>query len=129
MQQTKKIDSVSFSKGIFELSFAIRQKESSFKLHLGSGFFDGEDINDLQSTGISFSGENGQIFDSSGNFFGGYYPSKVFGLDVHIKNEYKYSYFFNSLLISNDMDIESDYINAIKFESEDGDSLSLGIKK
>lgn len=124
MEKTKEIGS--FDKSIIDLSITTKGKESYFDLHFVSGIFTGEDYQ-IEATGASFSGVEGDIFDSSGNFFGGYCKDKTFKIKLHKKDEYKYSYFFDDVLICNDMDFSNTGINAIKLVSDGDVSLFADI--
>lgn len=79
----------------------------------------------LITTGFCISGSDGYLFDTSGNFFGGYQPNTPFNLQIHLKTGDKWSYFHNGKIIANDLYLDEN-VEFLKFEKENA-SLSATI--
>jgi hypothetical protein len=80
-------------------------------------------------TGFCFSGNNGYLFDQSGNFFGGYYSGKQFDLDIYyFENEKRISYFYNKVLIANNIYPKEvlPVLDTIEFDKINESTLQLG---
>ena len=53
---------------------------------------------------ITFSGNEGYVFDQSGHFCGGYQSGIPFDISVHYSKDFTgFSYYFNDILIANNM--------------------------
>ena len=53
---------------------------------------------------ITFSGNEGYVFDQSGHFCGGYQSGVPFDISVHYSKDFTgFSYYFNNTLIANNM--------------------------
>lgn len=95
---------------VADLQFKINPPSSGFSFCLGSGTGASNFV-----TGLAFSGYNGYIFDQSGNFFGGYRSGQRFDLQIHGFSELRASYFFNGVLMANDIGMNCG-INCLEFD-------------
>lgn len=114
-------------KGFYEIDVKISPADDFFELHLGQ---QANNLTEMIDTGISFSGQNGYIFDQDGLFFGGYTPNDNFKIKVVKKNYYDFSYYFNDTLIANDMQINTtgvgdiSALNSVYFSAGLGSTLN-----
>lgn len=68
---------------------------------------------------VSFSGVSGYLFDQSGNFFGGYQkgiPFKISGNYFFDGDTGRYSYFYNNVLVANNVYGSTGFVDSIRFE-------------
>lgn len=112
-----------FEKGYYDITLNIKKNTESFEVHIGRYSSEAEELGNLLETGISFSGENGYIFDQDGVFFGGYKPNVDCKLSIVKKDYDNFSYYFNGSLIANQKASPTKYLNAIKFTQYQTSSL------
>ena len=89
-----------YGNSIFDVSLSLESPISGFELSLTeTGAF-------YSSNLITFSGQEGYLFDQSGNFFGGYQSGVPFKLKVsHDYTNSTFSYYHNDVLIANGLDV------------------------
>ena len=104
----------------FKAIITPREPNSGFCLSFGATGQDGS-----LTTGVSFSGRSGFVFDQSGNFFGGYYSGRSLNLEGHFFGD-RLSYFYNSKLVNNNIPIANNF-NAVEFEKFGDSTLSLEV--
>ena len=83
---------------------------------------------------VTFSGQEGYLFDQSGNFFGGYDSGMPFNLKVYYDyDNTSFSYYWNDVLMANSLDVtgwsvfETGKVNLISFDKHGDSSLSLTV--
>lgn len=116
MKTTKPIQN--YEKFYFLANITPRSPDSGFRLSFGSTGVSGE-----FSTGISFYGRSGLVFDNDDNFFGGYYSGRSFKIEGHFFGD-RLSYFYDDVLINNNLPIVNNF-NSIEFEKFENSQLSL----
>lgn len=110
-----------YNKSIIDLTIVCQESNSLFSVAGGSGSIVDDNVV-LHQTGFVFSGINGFLFDQSGNFFGGYSPQISFNINVHLKEDGSFSYFYNDQLVSNNMQYTTG-MNYIEFEKNNSSLL------
>lgn len=106
----------------FSADITVGIPESGFSLTIGQSG---------QVDNLSFSGVSGYLFDASGNFFGGYQKNRPFNISGYFffeGEEGRYSYFYDNLLVANNMGGLTGYVDNISFEDYGGlNSADLSI--
>tara|TARA_Y100000401_G_scaffold29357_1_gene21422 strand:+ start:7695 stop:8102 length:408 start_codon:yes stop_codon:yes gene_type:complete len=103
---------------------------SGFELHLmetgsGAGAFKTANL-------VTFSGQEGYLFDQSGNFFGGYQSGSPFELSVFYDHSNRtFSYYHDNKFIANSLDVtgasvlDTGNVNFIMFDKHGDSSVSV----
>jgi len=107
---------------VADLEFRVNEPASGFSFAFGSGTGAGD-----FTTGLSFRGSGGYLFDQSGNFFGGYRSGELFNVQVHSFDFERASYFYDGVLMSNHIEIICP-INCIEFEKYGSSTMGMRIK-
>lgn len=98
----------------FSADISVGVPESGFSLIIGqNGGVDN----------LAFSGVSGYLFDASGNFFGGYKKNTEFNISGYFffDGDFgRYSYFYDGLLVANNMGGSTGYVDKISFEDYGG---------
>lgn len=106
-------------------SLIIRSPESGFRLSFGT-----RDEEDLFITGFTFYGYSGMLFDGDNNFFGGYTSGKAFNIHCHLfDSESRISYFFNDVLMNNNMSFAPYPVSTVEFDKINGSTVSLWVNE
>lgn len=113
----------SYQKSTIDFTVVVQPNSTGFSI-CGGSWADSTALTGF-STGFSVSGENGYLFDQSGNFFGGYKINVPFNLSFHFKSGAKYSYFHDDQLIANNFNYST--IDTIEF-GKDNSTLNFTVK-
>ena len=83
---------------VFDFSINVKSPSSGFEFTIQeSGIYPVKNI-------ITFSGNEGYVFDQSGHLCGGYQSGVPFDISVHYSRDFTgFSYYFNNTLIANNM--------------------------
>ena len=116
-----------FKNSVYDISISIESPISGFEFSLletGAG--------GAAHNLVTFSGQEGYIFDQSGNFFGGYKSGVPVELLVYYDQTNKsFSYYKDNLLISNGMDVTGSVVNStinhVSFTKHGNSTVSVGI--
>lgn len=111
-----------YNQSVIDFTISVNDVESGFSV--AAGLLDSEyDSPTLLYTGFAFSGYNGYVFDSQGDFVGGYSLNKPFNIVVKIDDNSQYSYFINNVLIANNL--TGNYFDCIEFDKHLDSSLLI----
>lgn len=102
---------------VADIKINVRDPDSGFRFSLGQNT--GVDFD----TGLSFYGYSGYVFDQENVFFGGYSSGSDFGIQVHVFEDNRVSYFFEETLIRNNLTAPFS-MNTFEFEKI-GDSSAF----
>ncbi len=104
-------------------NFIINSPQSGFSFSIG-----GTNQNNIFSTGFSFSGYSGYLFDQSGNLFGGYYSGTQFDLNLHFfEQDKRISYFYDDVLMANNIYCKSNslILDTIEFDKINNSTVNI----
>jgi|TARA_Y100000004_G_scaffold100311_1_gene112447 hypothetical protein len=116
-----------FQNSTYDISISVDSPISGFEFSLmGTGA--GGAANNM----VTFSGQEGYMFDQSGNFFGGYKSGVPIDLFVYYDHTNKsFSYYKNDVLISNNMrvtgTVANSSINHISFTKHANSTASFTV--
>lgn len=117
-----------FQNSICDISVSVDSPISGFEFSLMETGVGGGDHNL-----VTFSGQEGYIFDQSGNFFGGYKSGVPIDLLVYYDQTNKtFSYYKDNLLICNKMDVTGSVvdssINHVSFTKHADSVLTVNVR-
>ena len=82
---------------------------------------------------VSFSGQQGYLFDQSGRYFNGYQSGTTFNLKVFYDYSNRtFTFYHDDVLVANSYDVTgfsqgAGFINTVVFDKEDTSSLSVDV--
>lgn len=110
-----------YKESVINLTVTAENTNSYFSVAVGNGFDSGA-ITGLHNTGFVVSGQNGYLFDQSGNFFAGYQPEIPFTISVHNTAGNRLMYYYNDKIISNNTYKSAD-VDYIEFDKNNASLL------
>ncbi len=118
-----------FKDSIYKVDIAVESPISGFEFSLMKT---GIDSVFKSANLVTISGQEGYLFDQSGNFFGGYQSGTPFSLEIQYDYTNKtFSYYLDDVLMANSLDVTgytiltNGAVNLIMFDKHANSSLAM----